>query len=255
MIKRSIALALSLLVTSTLLTGCGDKDPLTKLSKGELIDLANEQAGLIEENTNRVTELENLLQGVQEEEVPTASISIMEDGTDRMTFNSFDGKITFPTPFEYPGSTQAPNTSSINITSTLNINPTNNWAIKLNGTTLKLEHNSGISGSIKAGYIEEIYDRQALQDEVMSSFFAAFPPSTITYSKLFLADGWWGCDAQAPTRIDGEDAYIRAGMLGLGEQSFVYVFVYKSKQDATKDEAILSLLRTISMGGQQLSIE
>lgn len=253
--KKAISLILLTLVSISLVGCGGEKDPLSELSKKELIELANTQTALIDENSNRISELEDLLQGVGLEEVTTAGISIMEDGTDRVTFNSLDGKIKFPTPFEYPGSTQTSSTSSIDVTTTLKIVPTINWSAKISGTTVTLEHNTGISGTIKSGYIEELYDRQLLQEEVMSAFFKDFPPATVKYSKLFLNDQWWGVDGQTPTRIDGEDAYLRAGMLGFGEQSFVYVFVYKGAEDQAKSEAILSLLRTMTLSGQPLSIE
>ena len=253
--KKALSTLLVMLLILTV-TGCNtNKDPLSKLGKAELIKMANEQSAELTDKDVRVEELETLLRGIQEEDGPTAAISTIDDGTGRLTFNSIDGKIIFAVPFEYPGSTQAPNTSSVNITSTINVAPTNNWITVLKGTALELEHTNGISGIIKAGYIKEIYDREKMQADVMSKFFAGFPPEKIVYSKLFLNDQWWGMEAKLPTTIESEPAYLRCGTLGLGDQCFTYMFVYKGKQDPAKDETIVSLLKTMKMLGQSLKIE
>lgn len=248
---------LMLVITLISLTGCGNKskDPLMSMKKAELVNLANSQMTELEQAYTRIDEVEKLLKGIQDEEVPSAAISVMGDGTGRLTFNSFQDKIIFPKPFEYPGSTQISNTASVNITQSLNVSPTNNWSMRLKGTTLELEHSSGISGIIKAGAIKEIHPRETLQDEVFAPFFAELPPDTVIYSKLFLDDNWWGLQAMTSTFIDSEDAYLRMGMAGIGEQCFTYSFVYKGKQDAGKDEVILTLLKTVKLFGQTLRVE
>ena len=249
-------IALGLIATLVTLTGCGKNDgSLDSMSKSELVELANSQMTELEQAYTKIEEAEKLLKGIQGEEVPSAAISAMGDGTGRLTFNSFQNKIIFPKPFEYPGSTQISNTASVNITQSLNVAPTNNWALKLSGTTLELEHTSGISGKITAGEIRELYPRETMQDEVFTQFFAELPPDTVKYSKLFLDDNWWGLQAMSPTFIDSEDAFLRVGMAGIGEQCFTYSFVYKGKQDAGKDEVILTLLKTMKLFGQTLRVE
>ena len=256
MYKRTLGVVL-IAISLFAVTGCGtpSKDPLAKLSNADLISLANTQAAKIADDGVKMTALQTLMKGIQSASSPTAAISTIDDGTGRLTFNSVAGKIVFPAPFEYPGSTQAPNTSSINITSTISIVPTDNWTTILKGTELDLQHSDGISGIIKAGYINNIYDRTKMQSEVMDKFFSGLPPETIVYSKLFLNDQWWGMEAKLPTTIDNAPAYLRAGMLGLGSQCFTYVFVYTGKPDAGKDETIVSLLKTLTMTGQQLKIQ
>lgn len=254
MAKKVIALVMALVLTLTLV-GCRDDNPLKKKNKKELIELVETLVDEVESQEDRIEELEEMLKGVQEEKDPSAAISEIDDGTGRLTFNSIDGKIQFPVPFEYPGSTQAPNTSSVGITATLRVVPSNNWVTVLDGTTLELEHKSGISGIMRAGQIMETYDMNGLQDEVMSVFFEELPPTTVQYNRLFLDEQWWGLEAQAPTKIDNKDAQIRCGMVGLGEQSLTYIFVYQGEKDNTKDETITSLLRTVEMMGMPLRIE
>lgn len=254
--KARIALVL-LIALALILVGCGKKNdgPFGDLNKSELIVLATNQMDELNEAYTRIDEVEGLLRGIQDEEVPSAAISVMNDGTGRLTFNSFHNKIIFPTPFEYPGSTQISNTASVNITKSLKVAPTSNWALRLKGTELELEHSSGISGTIKAGMIKEMFPREPMQEEIFAPFFEELPPDTVKYSKLFLDDNWFGLQAMTPTFIDSEEAYLRMGMLGIGEQCFTYSFVYKGKPDAGKDEIVLSLLNTIEMFDQNLRVE
>ena len=253
---NKIVLILLIIAMLVCITGCKNKkDPLTKLSKDELVEIINGQLEDLNDKDEEIKELKDGLKGVQTENGPTSAIISIGDGKGRTTFNSVDGKIIFPKPFEYPGSTQAPNTSSVNITSTLSIIPTNNWITVLDGTTLELEHVNGTKGIIRAGQIKQAYNREELQKEVMNEFFSELPPSDVIYKKLFLNDQWWGIEGLTSTTINENKAYIRCGMLGLGEQSFVYMFLYDGEKDSGKDEIIISLLRTIKMFGQQLRLE
>lgn len=252
---KSTKLALALITGLLLATGCSKSDdPLAEYSKNELIDMLNEAYDDIAEKDETIGQQQTLLEGIQEEVNVTSAISRMEDGTNRLTFNSINGKIVFPEPFLYPDSTQSPNTSSLNITENLTIVPTSNWLIKMDGTTLELEHISGIEGMIKAGDIKKVIPNEEYQGQ-FTKFFTEFPPETITYSKLFLKDNWWGMQATTPTRIDGEDAYLRCGMVGFSKQCFTYMFVYRGEKDNSKDETILNLIKTIQLYGQELRIE
>lgn len=252
--RKALLVTVATCLMAVSLMGCS-KDPLSKLSKKKLIDMANQQMAELDDQRVRIEELETLLRGVQEETGPTSAISTIDDGTGRLTFNTIDGKIMFNPAFEYPDSTQAANTSSVNITDGLSISPTNNWFMVQKGTTLELSHTQGINGVIKAGSISETIAYEDLQEQVMSKFFSNFPPEKITYSKLFLQDQCWGIEAKLPTTVDSEPAYIRCGMLGFGEQCFTYMFYYKGEQDPTKDETTLSLLQTIKVHNEPLRIQ
>lgn len=245
-----------LLVGATVVgCACGDKDPLLSMSKKELAQMIKDQSGDISKGYAEIERLRELIIDTQGEESLIASISTMDDGSGRLTFNSIRGKIKFEKPLEYPGSGQAPNTSSVGITNSLSIVPTNNWVVVLEGTSIELEHTSGISGIIKAGQIKELYNRDMLQEEVMEPFFESIPSSRTVFSKLFLDDQWWGLEGKAETMINEAPSYIRCGMVGLGEQSFTYIFLYNGERDSNKEESILSLLKTLKMFGKQLRIE
>lgn len=255
--KNVVKLVAIGLMAMTVLVGCGSKEEgsIDSMSKGELRDLVKTQWETIDQQEARIQEVEEILKGHTTEEGPTAAISEMGDGTGRLTFNSLDGKIVFPQPFVYPGSSQAATSGRVNITNNISILPTGSWALKIIGTTVEMEHSSGISGTIKVGYVQDLVPMETFQADVFSPLFEGHPAGNIIYSKLFLGDQNWGMDARTDTRIDEEPGYLRVGMLALGDTSFTYTFVYKGAQDSVKDEAVLSLLRTIEMLGQPLSVE
>lgn len=255
--KRLIALAL-VTITILSLAGCGDKnkDPLLSESKQSLVDMINKLNTDVVNNVIRIGELETMLKGVQGEEAPTPGITAMSDGTGRLTFNTVDGIFKLPVELKYPGSVQAPNTSCVNISDSIKVVPTTNWTCKLVGTTLEISHTSGIAGTISVGTL----DREAMKTQpadlqaYLTEYFKALPPETIKYSRLYLKN-WQGMDAVSHTFIDEKDAMIRCGILGYGEISMQYFFTYIGEQDASKDEVILSLIKTINVWNTPLRIE
>lgn len=243
-----------------LLSSCslGNKDSndLSSKSKSELIDLVNNYSDQIASDTEQMDQLKALLGQLQGGSGDsTSAISTMSDGSGKTTFNSFAGKIIFPNAFEYPNSTQAPAASTINITKDISIAPTSNWICTLDGASLTVNHSSnGIVGTIKAGIIQDTYDRTLLKSDIFSQFFSGIPASNISYTQLFLDDDWWGLQATATTNINSKEAQIRCGMVGYGDSSLIYTFVYDGKQDATKDELEQTLLKTISMYNKALRL-
>lgn len=248
--------AILLLAGVMLMTACGGSDgTLDSMSKDELKSLVYAQMDELDSAYTRLEEVEAILGTFDDGDVPSASISRMQDGTNRLTFNSFRDKIMFSRPLEYPGSTQISSTGSVNITNSLSLSPTGNWAFQLKGTELEIEHSSGITGVIKAGAIRNLYDREMMQQDILETFIGDMAVGAVSYSKLFLNDHWWGMQAMMPVMVDSEDAFLRVGVVGLGEQCFVYSFIYDGKQEANKDETILTLLKTVNLFGQTLRVE
>lgn len=253
--KRILSIMLATLMI-TIVTACSSDptDPKT-WSKHELLEryqsLTDEYLQLGEEKEN----LQIMYDAIAETN-PTAAISFVGDGTGtRMTFNSADSKIIFPDSFKYPESEQISANGNIEIVQNVTVTPGNNWVCKLNGASLEMEHSSGISGVIKVGKLTSMYDKSLLQDEVLAPWFSNVPSSTVIYNRIFLNNEMQGVQATTPTTIDSEDAYLRAGILGYGNYTLTYIFVYRGAQDSTKDESILSVLNSITITGSKLSVE
>lgn len=254
--KKKIVSVILTTVMVLSMTACGSDpaDPTTWSKQELLTNYTNLQANF----DSLAEELDNLqiMYDALAESNPTSAISYVGDGTGtRLTFNSADSKIIFPDSFKYPESEQISANGSIEIVQNVSVTPGNNWVCKLNGASLELEHSTGISGVIKVGRIQSMYDKSLLQDEVLAPWFSNVPSSTLVYNKIFLGNEMQGVQATTPTTIDSEDAYLRAGILGYGNYSVTYIFVYRGNQDSTKDESILSVLNSIEITGNKLSVE
>lgn len=256
--KKAIVAILLGAMVFTGLTGCGSKDPLQKMSKTELIDLYNTTANELDKLGAEYEDYKSLTKGIQSENEITAAISITGDGTGRYSFNVVqDSKIIFPQEFMYPESTTVTGDGCINIVDGVTIRPSTNWICKLNGSTLELENtDAGISGTIKVGHQNNIYEVGKLKTDVMAEWFKPLPPSQVNYTNISVGKDAYGVQATTPTRIASEDAFLRCGMLAATDKhSIVYIFVYRGQEDSSKNESITSLLNSITLSGQEIIVE
>lgn len=239
-------------------TGCGNhsENPLYDgKSWDELVTMNEQSQQMYNELSKSYDDLSALFNGISNENSPTAAISVAGDGTNRLTFNSNDSRIIFPSSFEYPASEQATSTGSVSIIENATVTPGSNWISKLNGSTLEIEHTSGISGTIKVGMQKSIYTAEELKVDVLTPWFEGLPLSEVNYSEIAVDTVKSGCQATTPTLIDSEDAFLRCGMFAFKDLCVTYVFVYRGNQDATKDESITSLLNTFKLYGATTIVE
>ena len=252
--KRIISTVLAITTLATSIVGCGTEDPRFKGMKTEEIIAKYDE---MENNYLIASQQYDQLKTVYDslmEQGPTSAVSSIGDGSGKLTFNSVDSKIIFPESFKYPGSEQTSASGSISIVKNVSVTPGQNWICKLNGASLELEHSTGISGVIKVGTVTDLYNQESLQAEVLAPWLEKLPKDTIKYENIFVNGLASGCQATTPTMIDSENSFLRCGMLAFGSYSVTYVFVYRSLQDATKDESILNVLKSITMSGNQVSI-
>lgn len=254
-ITKIIVLAL---VSSLLVTGCGKEEQKTyeDMNKEELLEVVN---ALSQENfdlTIKLGESEEFIKSINGSNTSspvTTSMTIDTNGS--LSFNSYDSKIIFPDEYKYPESTEISNSSSISIVQNITISPNTNWIYRLNGSSLEMEHSTGINALIKVGSIAETYDRNKLLDDVLKPWFSQLTDSNVRYSSIFLNGLQWGNQAKANIKIDGQDAYLVTGMLGFSNYSMTYVFVYRGKEDSTKNDTINQVLNSIKFIGQELTVD
>lgn len=251
---------LSILLIAIMLftvVGCGKKEGLDAYSKEEIIEA---YTALNKKNTElqtKLTEMESLYNSLNIDSQPIAAIGYTGDGTGRLTFNSRDSMIVFPSTFQYPGAQQVKSNGSISITEGVFVSPGTNWVNKVNGTTLELEHSNGISGTIKVGQVTTAFGADKLRDEVLKPWFeSAGIADKVVYTNIFTDSSQTavGVDASVGILIDSEDAYLRCGMACVNGKTVTYVFVYRSQQDLHKDESITNTVNNIQIGNSKLFI-
>lgn len=259
---RIIAVMLLTVTLVGTLTACQkdpDRDPLLDESKQTLVDMINSDAEQMTELIERVNELEELQRQVTEEKGPTSAIVEMDSGLNagKKTFTTVNDIFQLPIDFMYPGSTQAPNTASINISEAVSITPTPNWYVRLTGTTLEVSHSSNIAGTISVGYL----DREARKtlaadlDPAMDEMLTAMNVYSKLPSKLFISGTQYGVDNISTIFVDEKETVLRCGILGYSDISIQYMFTYAGERDSSKDEVILSLIKTLKVFNNELSVE
>lgn len=260
--KRKIAMALCMVsLLSIGLAGCSNSDnPLMSKSKKELVELVGQYEQRINDLNTQVQDLTKQVEGTRGEVVESAAIREFADGTGRLTLTSVNDIVTLPTPFEYPYSSQASNSSAIEIGENIKIRPTGNWIVRVDGTKVELQHeDSGITGVITIGNTDQVNLDNAVSasdlTEYMNTFFESLPPSEITYQRLYINNDWFGMDARTSTYVDEKDARLRCGMLGYGEVCLTYLFAYSGEENSANEETILTLLQTLTVYDNQLRIE
>lgn len=252
--RKLLNLMTVIALSSICICGCGKDKTYEDMSKKELLEeiysLENDYMVLLEENDNYIS----LLSTIDSSGSTLPAITSMSDGSGNLTFNTYDSKMIFPETWVYPESKEISSNTSIVIANNFSISPSSGWITKFNGASLELEHSSGVSGLIKVGQIPEMYDMETFQEDVIEPWFNSISRESILYSDIFVDDRMWGTQAKTPIYIDGEDAYLKAGMYGLGDYSVQYVFVYRGEKDASKDEVVDTLLNSMELLGLDVSI-
>ena len=210
---------------------------------------------MLAEKEAQLEQLNEVVQSLRGSDGPATAISEVADGTGNKTFNSIGGKIIFPTNLEYAGSVQGPNTACLKISDRITISPSDNWVIQINGTTTKYSHPNGIHGTIKVSAIEEVAKQEVVDAEVMTPFLESIPYTKCEKGTIYLEQSAKGMDADLSILNNGKPAVMKCGAMGYIDTAMVYTFYYEGDYDATKDELINSLLKTIKVGQQQLRIE
>lgn len=261
--KKGISLLLVISLAVSLLCSCGgdgvdpvtgEVDPTAGLSKSDLRQaykqLDAEYAALkgSYETLNKMYNLDTNTNN------PTSEISVMGDGTGRITLNSVDSSIIFPESFQYPGNVPVAATGKLNITDNVEVTPGTNWIMKMNGSSVEMQHSGGISGTILVGSIPMNYSVEQLQYEVLEPWFQKLGVEPM-YKQIFVTKAPFGVQAATPIMIDSESAYLRCGMIGYASTSLIYIFVYRGPQDTIKDESELSVINSMKINSQEITVD
>lgn len=255
-IKRALSVILIGVLTCSMFTGCNKTEDgdLSKLSKDELIEKCNYYLSCYTDTMIQLDDAKMLIEQLQGYSSTGPSFSAMTIENDKLSFNSYDGKIIFPSEFGYPGAKETAASTSISLTNKVKVNPGPSWIMKLSGSTLELEHTTGVSAMIKIGEFNELYNRDNLKEEVLAPWFEQVKTGGVKYASIFVSGDYWGEQAQTPIQIDGEDAYLVCGIVGFAETSITYIATYRGEQDATKDGIINALINSIELAGNALVV-
>lgn len=265
--NRVLSTMLVIALGISLLAGCGksssndsnETNPLQDLnsmSKSQLLDYSTTLRDQYYDLSDKYEKAQSALDALNNDGQASESITTAGDGSGRFTFNSLDNKIIFKSDFTYPNSSPILPNGKINITSDVGISPSSTWISRINGSSLEIENASNnISGTIKVNQTEEQMTVDELQSSVIEPWVDTIAYSAVIYKDIFIEDAAFGKQAETPILIDNQDAYLICGMAAFGSYSITYVFVYRGAQDKTKSELITNMLNTVSIIGNNLTIQ
>lgn len=255
--RRNIAnVILAGVSVTVLVTGCKSSertDGFYSYSKDELVYIIEQMNNEKLELNEEIDDLKTLVKELGGED-NTSVMSSMTNGSSELSFNSFNGRIVIPEGIKYPDSSDVMANYEVSIASNVKLSPNKNWLVQLDNNSIKLEHSSNITGTFEAKGIKDFYTAEYLKDNILKPMFDDRGYSGISYKNIYINGVAVGVQASTQVYIDEDKAQMRVGILGFGEAQVTYSFVYRGEQGATKEENIDSLLSTMKVLGQNVTI-
>lgn len=247
--------ACMILVMSLSMTGCSaDGEPssdLMKEKKETVVNMYYELSNQYNDLATQYAETQAKLEEVYEEKQINPGITTVGDGA--KTLNSLNDMVEFNEPLEYPNTQVIPASGYVAITNNVRVPARDNWTTRLSGSTLYMQHSNGISATLSASEFVQFSD-SGIKD-IVTGFVSQLTSDEITYSDVFINGEVWGGDAKFPCLVNGNNAVMQCGIVVHGNVALSYIFIYQGDRDITKDEAIKSLLNSVSINDDIIAVE
>ncbi len=176
------------------------------------------------------------------------------EGSKVPKFETIDGKIVFPTKLEMPNATEAVNHSYIQVGDKFRFSPSNNWQLRMQGSTLEVSHPLKIWGNIKAINMPEEVAQEPLKN-MLQAFFKKFPATTISYREVFIDGRNAGMIAKAPLTVDEKPFVVNVGVIQKGEYALLVLMAYEDNQTGAQQEMLDLLLSSGLYGDYKITLE
>lgn len=268
-------------------TGNPTIDSMTVDQLGEaLVRALNERASYKQQSEDlqaRVDELEKMVQGIQFADPEFPAIDKVEDDTGRVTFKKPGDYIKLPDPMRVPGDVPAEVNNKISMGGeqgiTMKMAPI--WTYRIEGNKLWLSSTTGVYGVIVIGQMKgvlnmdllnTIFDGSAGQPEKKDDWgriIQPYIPKSEGLKKSVPADPgkgagkdediYWnknkvGRQVILNTSVEGNSAVFRAGAFAVQSVSVMYVFMYETEADDSKEAIILSAIQSITIQNVPVSV-
>lgn len=293
--RKIVAMALVVVMSATLLAGCGKAktgnatiDKMSPQELGEaLVRALNERSQyktMSEDLQAQVDDLQKKVQGVQFADPEFPAIDKVQDDTGRLTFKKPGDYVKLPDPLYIRGTDPASVDNKISMGGahgiTLKMAPI--WSYRIEGNKLWLSTVSGIYGVVVIGKlagnldmdkINVLFDGSEGQPEIKDAWgniTQPYIPKSDGIIKSVPADPgkpagkdgtiFWnsnkvGRQVVLHTSIEGKSGVFRAGAFAAQNASVTYVFMYDKEMDASLEDTITTAIQSISIQNIPISIE
>lgn len=251
MTKRKLYKRVALLfILPIALTGCARQD--LEQAQATIAEYETEIADL---NT-QISDLETKLQersGINGDS--ETSISSYSTEAELEEVGDVSSKIQIDGYLEYSGSYQAPNTASISLLSTATITPSNNWSVRIDGTSSYYSHPSGVVGVIKMSNIDEEVPEQYYKSDFIDPFLGALPHEGEKTTRIYVDTKYAGITTETSITGNETPSILKFGVFGKGSTACTYCFYYEGKRDATKSELVDTLIKSMTLEKREVRVE
>lgn len=245
-----------LIIGTMAITGCSKErtDGLYAYSKDELVSAVEQLTANNQNLGDELNDAKSLIAELSGNSSDTAPMSKINSGSSELGFNSFSGNIIIPDGLEYPNSYEVMASADVSIASSIKVSPNKNWVIRMDGNTAQFEHSSNISGVFEARGVSKFCDANEIKTSVIEPLFSDRGYTSITYKNIYINGVAVGVQASTQVYIDSDLAQIRVGTMSFGQAQLTYYFIYRGEYSSSKEENIDSLLNTVYVLGQSITI-
>lgn len=245
---KKLLVVVGLTLTTTTLSGCSIG---TWFNQSKQISQYEAQ---IENQSNQIKTLQSQLDNLQITEVtPETSLKQIE-GAEVPTFETIDGALKFPNAIQVPNSGEDINNSNVMVGSMFRFVPSNNWVMRMRGTTLEFSHPTKVWGSIKSVSITDPMPANDMQP-VLQGFFNTWPKTTIRYRKVFIEDNVAGMIASADLTINDKPSVVNVGFIQRGDYAVLVLFQFEKQEGGVQQELVDLLLSSGTFADSKIKLE
>ena len=190
---------------------------------------------------------------VTEQRVTTSLQKV--DGKIVPEFKFVEDSIVFPNKFELPGATKDAIVSQIKLGSMFSLSPSNNWAVKIDGSKLSFNHPAKVWGEMKSLLLEEGLRDSDTMKSLLQPFYTGFPATTIRYRQIFLDSDLVGMASDAAITVEEKPYHVVLGFFNRGDSAVEFLFTYEDDGTGVQYELINSLVGSCELAGTRIAFE
>lgn len=238
-VRPLLALTLSAGVMLSL-AGCGDD---TEALQKEIKTLRSQNNQLMQaQSDNAITEnsIDSSLRQIEE--------------TGNFEFFKQEDKLIFPDALVIPDSSVGVSDSNVRVGASYNFSPSDNWLVKIKGSTVDFSHPANVWGSIKSVSVDETVAPD-MYKPIIQKYFSRFPKTTITYRSLFIEEYELGVLASAKLVVDKKDHVVNVGFITRGEAGVLFMFDFEDNKTGIQQELVDSLIGSGMLGDSKIKID
>lgn len=254
---RNKKVATLLLVMCLTLTGCTSEEQpdLMKEKKEDLVSKYETLASQYNDLSTAYQQKQEELEEVYKDKELNPGVTTVGDGTGTLTLHSVNEMLQFNSPLAYPDSTTAESASEIKITDRASAVARDNWVTRLVSSNLELQHSSGISGVISVQSISQYISGGNMKELVLAPWISQVTNEPVSYRDIFISNNVLGYQGTVAVTIDeNTKSTMVCGIAATGMTCITYVFVYDGESDDVKNESINSVVESIKIENQELTL-